>query len=258
MTSNVALWRVGRVQVLRLARPEKKNALTSAMYAALCDGIEAGDADSDVAAHVIMGSEGVFTAGNDISDFLAAGGGNGGAVHEVLRFIRLLPVIKKPLIAAVDGSAIGIGTTLLLHCDLVYATPNASFATPFLDLGLVPEAGSSLLMPRVMGYQRAFEMLVLGTTFDAARAQIAGFVNALVPAEALEETALKAAERLARKPPEALALARAMLRGDASEISQRVNEEAIAFQKRLASPEAREAFQAFLEKRPPRFSPQSG
>lgn len=258
MTNPVVIWREGRVQLLKLARPEKKNALTGEMYAALCDAIEAGDRDADVSAHVIIGSQGVFTAGNDIADFLAAGQGDGGMLQHVLRFIRLLPVIKKPLVAAVDGLAVGIGTTLLFHCDLVYATPEATFATPFLDLGLVPEAGSSLLMPQAMGHQRAFEMLVLGDAFTAERAREAGFVNAIVPAQDLEARALKAAERLASKPPEALAIARQMLRGDAHAISQRVNEEAIAFQKRLSSPEAKEAFRAFLEKRPPRFSPHSG
>lgn len=258
MTSDVVVAREGRVQVLRLSRIEKKNALTRAMYAALCDAIETGDADSAISAHVIVGSGGVFTSGNDIGDFLAAGATAGSKNSEVLRFIRLLPVIKKPIIAAVDGIAIGIGTTLLFHCDLVYATSTSTFATPFLDLGLVPEAGSSLLMPRLMGYQRAFEMLVLGDPFSADRAREAGFVNAIIPAEALESTAIKAAARLAAKPPEALALARQMLRGATSDISQRVDEEAAAFLARLSSPEAREAFQAFIEKRPPRFSPQSG
>lgn len=258
MTSDVAIERNNRVQTLRLSRPEKKNALTRAMYAALCDAIEAGDEDAAVAAHVIAGSGGTFTAGNDIGDFLAAGTGAGIKNTEVLRFIRLLPLIKKPIIAAVDGIAIGIGTTLLFHCDLVYATPASTFATPFLDLGLVPEAGSSLLMPRLMGYQRAFEMLVLGDPYSAERAHAAGFVNAIVPADSLERIAVEAAQRLAAKPPEALALARRMLRGNASDISQRVDEEAAAFVTRLSSPEAREAFQAFIEKRPPRFSPQSG
>ena len=257
MTADVVIAREGAVQVLRLSRPDKKNALTRAMYAALSDAIEAGDNDAGIAAHVITGTGGLFTAGNDINDFLAAGREGEGGSGEVLRFIRLLPVIKKPLIAAVDGIAIGIGTTLLLHCDLVYATPGATFATPFLDLGLVPEAASSLLMPRLMGYQRAFEMLVLGDPFSAERAHEAGFVNAVVPVSELEATAVRAAQRLAAKPPQALALARQLLRGSANDVSQRVNEEAIAFQARLASPEAREAFQAFLEKRPPRFSPQS-
>lgn len=257
MTPEIVVTREHGVQSLRLSRPEKKNALTRAMYEALCDAIESGDADPSIAVHVITGTNGMFTAGNDISDFLAAGIGGSNQNSEVLRFIRLLPVIQKPIIAAVDGIAIGIGTTLLFHCDLVYATPSATFATPFLDLGLVPEAGSSLLMPRIMGYQRAFEMLVLGDPLSADRALAAGFVNAIVPADALESTAQKAAARLARKPPEALALARRMVRGDVGDISQRIDEEAAAFLARLSSPEAREAFQAFLEKRPPSFASKS-
>ena len=252
-TAEIIVTRADAVQLLRINRPDKKNALTRPMYKALCDAIEAGDADPAIAAHVIAGTGGMFTAGNDIKDFLAAGASSDGQVSEVVRFIRLLPKINKPLIAAVDGIAIGIGTTLLFHCDLVYATPAATFATPFLDLGLVPEAGSSLLMPRLMGYQRCFEMLVMGETFTAERAREAGFVNAIVPATDLEKTAMMSARRLAAKPPEALAIARRMLRGDIAEISKRVDEEAIAFEQRLKTPEAREAFQAFLEKRPPRF-----
>ena len=254
MTADVSITSADGYQVMRLTRADKKNALTRPMYRALCDAIEAGDKDPSIAAHVLTGSGGVFTAGNDINDFLAAGQAGGGGVNEVLRFIRLLPLIKKPLIAAVEGLAIGIGTTLLFHCDLVYATPDATFATPFLDLGLVPEAGSSLLMPRQMGQHRSFEMLVMSDTFTAERAREAGFVNGIVPADALEKTALKAARRLAAKPPEALAIARHMLRGTPAEISARVDEEAVAFERRLKSPEAREAFQAFLEKRPPRFT----
>lgn len=242
------------VQVLRLTRPEKKNALTRPMYSALCDAIEAGDADASISAHVLIGSGGMFTAGNDINDFLAAGQAAGSRVNEVVRFIRLLPLIKKPFIAAVEGSAIGIGTTLLFHCDMVFATPDATFATPFLNLGLVPEAGSSLLMPRQMGMQRSFEMLVMGDTFTAERARDAGFVNAIVSADVLEKTAMRTARRLAAKPPEALAIARRLLRGSPSEISVRIDEEAVEFERRLKSPEAREAFQAFLEKRPARFS----
>lgn len=253
MTAEIIVTRVGAVQVMRISRPDKKNALTQPMYAALCDAIEAGDADPEVRAHVLFGSVGAFTAGNDIADFLATATGAGGPGRDVLRFIRLLPLIKKPVIAAVDGLAIGIGTTLLFHCDLVYATPESTFATPFLDLGLVPEAGSSLLMPRVMGYPRAFEMLVLGTTFTAERGRELGFINAIVSAGELEPTAMRAAERLARKPPESLAIARRMLRGDVAAVSARVDEEAVAFAQRLKSPEAREAFQAFAEKRVPSF-----
>lgn len=244
----------GGVQILRLNRAGKKNALTRPMYAALSDAIEAGDKSTAVKAHVITGSDGVFTAGNDINDFLATAQGAGGLTGEVLRFIRLLPVVGKPLIAAVDGPAVGIGTTLLMHCDLVYATPRASFATPFLDLGLVPEAGSSLTMPMRMGYVRAFEMLVMGETFSAERAREAGFVNKIVTPEELESAALSAAKRLAKKPPEALAMARRLMRGDPAELLKRTGEEAALFKARLASPEAREAFTAFLEKRAPDFS----
>jgi len=251
--AEVAVWRGDGVQVLRLARPEKKNALTGAMYRALADAIEAGDADDAIAAHIITGSGGVFTAGNDIGDFLATSRGTGDLSTDVVRFIRLLPVVKKPLIAAVDGAAIGIGTTMLFHCDLVYATPDATFATPFLDLGVTPEAASSLLMQQRMGYARAFAMLVLGEPVSADGAVAAGFVNAIIPAADLEKTALDAARRLAKKPPEALAVARRLLRGDASEILQRTDQEVSAFRERLRSPEAIEAFTAFFEKRPPRF-----
>jgi enoyl-CoA hydratase/carnithine racemase len=253
MTAEIIVTRVGTVQVVRICRPDKKNALTQPMYAALCDAIEAGDADPGIRVHVLFGSGGVFTAGNDIADFLASATGAGGPGREVLRFIRLLPLIKKPVLAAVDGIAIGIGTTLLFHCDLVYATPNSTFATPFLDLGLVPEAGSSLLMPRVMGYQRAFEMLVMGSTFTAEHGRDSGFINAIVPVAELEATAMRAAEHLAAKPPESLAIARRMLRGDVAAVSARVDDEAVAFAQRLKSPEAREAFQAFAEKRVPSF-----
>lgn len=253
MTSEIAIWRDGDVQILRIARPEKKNALTGAMYGALADALEAGDADETIAAHVITGSDGIFTAGNDIGDFLTTARGTGGLDENVVRFIRLLPVVKKPLIAAVDGAAIGIGTTMLFHCDLVYAAPDTTFATPFLDLGVVPEAASSLLIPRRLGYARAFAMLALGDPLSAGDAVATGFVNAIVPAGDLEAAALDAAKRLASKPPEALAIARRMMRGDTSEILARMDEEVAAFRQRLRSPEAVEAFTAFFEKRPPNF-----
>lgn len=253
MTSEIAVWRDGSIQILRIVRPEKKNALTGAMYGALSDALEAGDADETIAAQIITGSNGVFTAGNDIGDFLATARGTGGLDKNVIRFIRLLPVLKKPLIAGVDGNAIGIGTTMLFHCDLVYAAPDATFATPFLDLGVVPEAASSLLIPRRMGYARAFAMLALGDPLSADDAFAAGFVNAIVPASDVEAVALNAAKRLASKPPEALAIARRLMRGDSAEILARMDEEIAAFRERLRSPEAVEAFTAFLEKRSPDF-----
>ena len=249
MTPDIQIIIADRVQTLRFARPQKKNALTEAMYGTLADALERGDLDEAIAAHVVLGSAGVFSAGNDINDFLSNATQTGSGERQVMRFIRLLPRVQKPLIAAVDGPAVGIGTTLLLHCDLVYATPAASFATPFVDLGLVPEAASSLLMPARMGYARAFEMLGLGATFDAERMREAGLVNAVVPADELEGIALEAARRLARKPREALAITRRLMRGDIAAVLKRTDEEAEAFARRLASPEARAAFQAFLSKR---------
>lgn len=253
MTDDVQITIADGVQTIRLNRAAKKNALTSAMYATMTDAIEAGDNNPDIAAHVIVGSGGVFSSGNDINDFLATAHGVNVPSH-VLRFIRLLPRIAKPVIAGVDGPAVGIGTTLLFHCDLVYATPSAVFATPFLDLGLVPEAASSLLMPARMGYARAFEMLALGAPFPASRMLEAGLLNAIIPADTLEAKVAEAAIALASKPPEALKAARRLMRGDPSELIKRTDAEAVTFAERLASPEAREAFQAFLEKRPPDFA----
>ncbi len=242
------------VQTIRFTRPDKKNALMSSMYVAMMEALDRGDASPDVAVHLFVGSGGVFTAGSDINEFIARAKGGTTLATPVLNFIRGLPRVKKPMIAAVDGLAVGIGTTLLFHCDLVYATPSASLRTPFLDLGLVPEAGSSLLAPLRMGYARAFELLVLGEPFSAERAREAGIVNAIVPADQLEATALKAAHRLAAKAPEALRLSRHLMRGDPGAIVARVDEEAKIFGARLSSPEAGEAFSAFMEKRKPDFS----
>lgn len=253
MTADIEVSKSGGAQILRLTRSAKKNALTGAMYAALSDAIEMGDADHSVAAHVIIGSDGVFSAGNDLGDFLATARGTADLSKDVLRFIHLLPVIRKPLIAAVDGAAIGIGTTMLFHCDLVYATPGATFAAPFLKLGLIAEAGSSLLMPMRMGYARAFEMLALGETFTAEQAYGAGFVNRIVPSADLEAMALEAVRRLAEKPPEALAVTRQLMRGNPVEILKHIDKEVVAFRERLRSPEAQEAFSAFFEKRPANF-----
>ena len=241
------------VHTIRFNRPAKKNALTAAMYAAINEALAKGEADPAVVAHLFAGSGGVFSAGNDIADFVTIAKSGTGLEGPVLDFIRLLPRVTKPMIAAVDGLAVGIGTTLLFHCDLVYATPQARFITPFLDLGVVPEAGSSLLAPRRMGHARAFELLVLGEPLSAEKAREAGLVNAVVPADEVEATARKAAARLARKPPQALAIARRLLRGDDAILMTRIEEEARLFSERLASPEAQEAFAAFLEKRPPDF-----
>jgi enoyl-CoA hydratase/carnithine racemase len=181
-----------------------------------------------------------------------------GLADPVLGFLRALPFVQKPMIAAVDGLAVGIGTTLMFHCDLAYATPEASFRAPFVDLAVVPEAGSSLLAPRVMGHARAFALLALGEPFDGAAAVAAGFVNAVVPGDAVETTALDAARRLGRKPPEALSAARRLLRGNADDVARAIEAEVQIFSERLRSPEAQEAFSAFLEKRAPDFQKLKG
>lgn len=247
-----------RIQTIRFTRAAKKNAITSEMYAGLRAALEDGDRRPDVAVHVLLGSGGAFSAGSDIAEFMERAKGHADLSGPILDLIRLLPRIAKPVVAGVDGLAVGVGTTLLLHCDLVYASPAASFRTPFLDLGLVPEAGSSILAPARMGYARAFELLALGETFSAERALAAGLVNAVFPASELEVKVRAAAHRLAAKPPEALALCRQLMRGNVDAVGSAIEAEARIFAERLTSPEAREAFQAFLEKRPADFARVSG
>lgn len=245
----------GGVQIIRLQRPDKKNALTGPMYDAMSAALDRGDHDDDIACHVFIGSGGAFSAGNDINDFIRRGKSSAeGIPSPALGFISRLPKVQKPMVAAVDGLAVGIGTTMLFHCDLVFATPSASLRTPFLDLGLVPEAGSSLTAVTRMGYARAFELLCLGEPFNAERALAAGIVNAIVPASDLEAVALKAARRLAAKPRHALMAARRLMRGSVDPVSAQIGEEAREFARRMSSPEAQEAFAAFFEKRAPDFA----
>ena len=246
MSETVEIKRESGIQVLRLNRPEKKNALTSAMYQVRTESLKAANSDDAIAVTVILGQPGIFCAGNDIGDFLAAS--QGGGPLWGMEFIKALADCDKPLIAAVDGPAIGIGTTLMLHCDLVFASPRAVFQTPFVDLGLLPEAGSSLLGPRVLGHVRAFELLAMGAPWTAQQAKDAGLVNQLVEPEDLEGVALKAADALARKPRQALRLARRLLRGDVAEVKSRMQEEGVLFLERVKSEEARDAFMAFLQK----------
>jgi enoyl-CoA hydratase/carnithine racemase len=244
----IRIHRDGGVNVLRFDRPEKKNAITGDMYTALAEGLKAGDSDGDVRCHLICGSPGAFTAGNDIADFLQHAGKGDFAKMPVLQFLDALARAQKPLVAAVDGLAIGVGTTLLFHCDMVFASPRTLIKSPFVDLGLVPEAGSSLLAPRLMGHQRAFELLCLGEGFSAEAAQAAGLVNHVVPEEQLEARALATAHAIASKPVEAMRLSRDLLRGDRTDLLQRMDEEAKLFAARLSSAEAMAAFTAFMSK----------
>jgi enoyl-CoA hydratase/carnithine racemase len=245
MTDNIEIAREGAVLSAAFARPEKKNAITGAMYEALIEAFDTAERDASVGAMVLSGKGGVFTAGNDIADFLAV------AMHEAgefpaWRFVSKLAEFEKPLVAAVDGLAIGVGTTLCFHCDLVYATPEARFQTPFVDLGLVPEAGSSLLAPQRFGRAKAAELLLLGEPFGAHEALRLGLVNAVLPQGELLPHAMKKAAALAAKPREALLATRRLMRGDNEAVKAQMAEESHAFSLALKSPEAHAAFQAFL------------
>ena len=242
------------VQVIRLMRADKKNALTGPMYDAISAALDAAEKTDAIAAHVFLGSGGVFSAGNDINDFMKRAKDGSQDVAPSQMFIQRLPKVTRPMIAAVDGLAVGVGVTMLLHCDLVYATPAATFRTPFVDLGLVQEAGSSLLGPLRLGSARTFELFVLGETWSAARAIEAGLVNALVPADELEAKAMAAARRLAAKPRAALLAARRLLKADPALIGATIAKEVAEYKVLMRSPEAKEAFAAFLEKRPPDFA----
>lgn len=248
MTDHVLIERQGQVQLIRMNRPDKKNALTRAMYAAMAAALAAGDADPDVRAHVFFGVPGAFSSGNDLADFMViAQGGEGGT--EVWDFLIALARAEKPIVSGVDGIAVGIGTTLNLHCDLTFATPRTVFRTPFVDLGLVPEAASSLLAPATLGHQQAFAMLALGEGFSAERAKDAGLIYAVVAEADLERTTLEAAALIASKPPEALKIARDLIRGSREQVIARIEEEGAHFKARLKSDEARAAFVAFMSRK---------
>jgi enoyl-CoA hydratase/carnithine racemase len=226
-----------------LARPEKKNALTADMYESLIAALDRAQNEA-IGALMIEGSTGVFTAGNDIGDFLA----HASDFHNApaLRFIRAIATCETPIVAAVEGAAVGVGVTMLLHCDLVYAAPSARFRMPFVDLGLVPEAAASLLLPHRVGRAKASEFLLLGDAFDAEAAARLGLVNAVIPGHELAATALRQAQRLAEKPRAALRATRRLLRGDAAAVLTRIEEEAVAFATALGSDEARAAMTAFM------------
>ena len=236
---------------LTLARPEKKNALTLAMYEGLTAALDAAASDAAVRVALLHGEGGAFTAGNDLLDFVQHP--PEGEDSPVFRFLRAVAAFPKPLLAAVAGVAVGIGTTVLLHCDLAWAAPSARFSLPFVNLGLVPEAASSLLLPQTVGPKRAAELLLLGAPFSAEEAAAMGLVNGVV-ADPLDY-ALAQARALAQKPPAALRLTKALLRRPHAEaVAATLSAEGRLFVERLASPEAQEAFAAFMEKRPPDFS----
>ena len=237
----------GGVRLIRLNRPEKKNALTGVMYLAMRQALEQADASDSIGAVVFAGAPGAFSAGNDIGDFVA-GSRKPFTDAPALHFIRRLARTRTPMVAAVDGIAVGIGTTLTLHCDLVYASPAARFRMPFVELGLVPEAASSYLLPRRVGLLKATEMLLLSQPFDGDEAVRLGLANAVVAADLLLEHALAQAARLAALPRGALAATRALIRGDQAAVEAALEAEAVAFEARLRAPEAQAAFMRFLGK----------
>ena len=255
------------VLTIEIARPEKKNALTVAMYRAMADAIHAARQDVAVRAVLITGQPGIFTSGNDLEDFMSrgtggggGGGGGGGQGSDVMDspvflFMRALTECDKPVVAAVTGAAIGIGTTMLLHCDFVYVSDEARLAMPFVALGLVPEFASSLVVPQLMGQRRAAEKLLLGEPFTPEQAVDCGIANAVLPAAEVVNHARRVAERFNNLPPSAVREAKHLMRAPQREaVLQTIRTEGELFARRLRSPEAMEAFQAFFQKRKPDFS----
>jgi enoyl-CoA hydratase/carnithine racemase len=241
------------VTTVTLNRLDRKNSITAQMYGAMADALAAAAADAAVRVLVFQGHETVFSAGNDIGDFL----NQPPATQDspVFRFLRGLATFEKPLLAAVCGPAVGVGTTMLFHCDLVYAGDNAAFSMPFVNLGLCPEAASSLLVPRMLGYHRAAEALLLGEPFMAEAALEVGLVNRVVPPTEANGVAQAAAQKLAAKPLSSLIeTKRLMKRGQQQAVLEQMAAEGEVFARLLAAPAAREAFGAFMEKRKPDFS----
>ena len=252
MTEHVVVEKGEGILTLTLARPDKKNALTNAMYGRLADAIEAAETDAAARVILIRGQGDMFTSGNDVGEFAAIAAGGALVEQHVGRFVRALVKTSRPLVAAVQGRAVGIGTTMLLHCDLVVLADNALLSTPFVSLALVPEAASSLLLPRRIGHARAYEMFALGETVSAKNALDWGLANRVVTLEQLHDIAADLAAKLARQPVGALATTKRLMR-KADVLAAQVAVESECFAERLRTAEAREAFAAFAERRPPDF-----
>jgi enoyl-CoA hydratase/carnithine racemase len=241
------------ITTITLNRVEKKNSFTQSMYATCADALDAARDDAAVRVVVFQGDATVFSAGNDIGDFLGAPPKTQDA--PVFRFLRALAAFPKPIIAAVCGPAVGIGTTMLFHCDLVYAGDNAAFSMPFVNLGLCPEAASSLLVPQMMGYHRAAEALLMGEPFMAEAALEVGLANRVVPPTEANAVAQAQARKLAAKPIASLIETKRLLKkGQMEQVLARIDEEAVSFGRMLGEPSAKEAFTAFMEKRKPDFT----
>ena len=248
MSNPIEVSTANGVQIIRMNRPDKKNALTAKMYGEMAAAVNSAKTDPSIKASLFLGVPGAFSARNDIADFMQIAMTGKRSSMDVFDFLEAIIMSEKPLLAGVDGLAIGVGTTMLMHCDYVIASDTSSFSTPFVDLGLVPEAGSSLIAPRIMGHHKAFELLALGAKWSAGDASSAGLVNKVVASAELESVAVAVSQTLAAKPPEALAISRKLIRGDRSDILARMKEEAVLFGERLSSDEAKAAFLAFMAK----------
>lgn len=253
MNNDILIHAEAGVMTITLNRVERKNSITSAMYGALADALASAESDPTVRAAVLQGHETIFSAGNDIGDFLNRPPSGTGS--PVFRFLNGIATFTKPLIASVCGPAVGVGTTMLFHCDLVYAGDNAAFSMPFVNLGICPEAGSSLLAPQMFGYHRAAEALLLGEPFLAEAALEMGLVNRIVPPAEANALAQAQARKLAAKPLSSLIETKRLLKtGQQALLLQRIAEEGVSFTRMLGEPAAKEAFGAFMEKRKPDFS----
>jgi enoyl-CoA hydratase/carnithine racemase len=251
-TNDIAVDRDGAILRITMARPAKKNALTHAMYGAMADALRQAESDPAVRVIVLAGSGDAFTAGNDLGDFLAPSPPAAGE-PPVQRFLQAISTAEKPVIAAVNGLAVGIGTTMLLHCDLVYAARSAVFSAPFVNLALVPEAASSLLLPRRIGHAKAAELFLLGGRMDAAQAEASGLVTAVFADDRLAAEVTERARALAAKAPSAVRATKALMRRGEEPVADRMRAESAQFARQLQSAELREAVQAFREKRAPTF-----
>ncbi len=249
MSDHVTVADAGAIRTVRMNRPDKKNALTAAMYEAMAAALEDAGHHTTIRCVVIAGAPGAFSAGNDLAEFSKAATTGEGLGSPVVRFLHALARSERPLVAAVQGLAVGVGTTMLLHCDHVVASDDARFSTPFVSLGLIPEAASSLLAPRLMGHRRAFELLVMGRPLDGTAAQACGLVNAVVPPGDVEAAAMKAAHDIAALPAEAVSASRRLMRGSPDETVARIDEEVRLFKQRLQSAEAQSAFDSFLTRK---------
>jgi enoyl-CoA hydratase/carnithine racemase len=251
MTGHLIVSDEDATRVITLRRPEKKNAITQDMYRAMSDAIDKAQNNPKIRCLIVTGGSGVFTAGNDIEDMLNQGTSENEPPHasNLVKFLYSLAHNVKPIIAAVDGVAMGIGTTMLFHCDYVLASKAASFSTPFSNFGLVPEGASSLLMPRTMGLQRAFAMLVMGRTMTADDARVAGFVNTVVAPGHAEVEAHKAAREICALPAEAVAISRRLIRLPSEDVTRRIDQENHLFSERMRSKEAVDAFTAFMARK---------